>query len=309
MPSVDVLDSHITYTEAGCGAGPVVVFLHGNPTSSYLWREVIPHLAGQARCLAPDLIGMGASGKPDIGYTFADQARYLDAWFDALLLDEVILVGHDWGGALAFDWAARHPVKARGAVFMESIIRPLRWNEFPAPARARYQALRSPGVGEKLALEENAILESMNTLTPLSETDLAAYRRPYPTRESRRPLLAWTRAIPIDGEPADVAHRLKAYGDWLAGSADVPKLLLTFEGGQLVGPEMVAWCIEHIAHLGIANCGKAGHQAPEDQPHAIGMAISGWLEAESRPGPPPTGAGAGNRGGAGATSWARCGRT
>ena len=274
MPEPSVLDSTMHYQESGSGAP--LVFLHGNPTSSYLWSHVLAHVAVSGRLLAPDLIGMGSSGKPDIPYHFADQARYLDAWFEALELDGVVLVGQDWGGALAFDWAARHTERTRGVAFMEAIIRPLSWEEFPAPARPRYEALRTPGVGEKLALEENVILASMNTLTPLSDADMEAYRRPYPTPESRRPLLEWARAIPFDGEPADVARRLEAYGEWLASSEDVPKLLLTFEGAVSVGPEMIAWCAQHIANLEIENCGPAGHHAPHDQPEAIAAAITAW---------------------------------
>ena len=274
MPELPVLDSTMHYQDSGTGAP--LVFLHGNPTSSHLWSNVLPHIGASGRLLAPDLIGMGSSGKPDIAYHFADHARYLDAWFEALELDGVVLVGHDWGGALAFDWAARHPERTRGVAFMEAIIRPLAWEEFPAPARPRYQALRTPGVGEKLALEENVVLASMNTLTPLSDADLEAYRRPSPPPESRRPLLEWTRSIPFDGEPADVARRLEAYGEWLASSEDVPKLLLTFEGAVSVGSEMIAWCVQHIANLEIENCGPAGHQAPHDQPEAIAAAITAW---------------------------------
>jgi haloalkane dehalogenase len=274
MPDVSVLDSSMHYEEAGTGAP--LVFLHGNPTSSHLWKNVLSQIGVSGRLLAPDLIGMGSSGKPDISYQFGDHARYLDAWFEALGLEDAVLIGHDWGGALAFDWAARHPERTRGLAFMEAIIRPLSWDEFPAPARPRYAALRTPGVGERLALDENVVLMSMNTLTPLSETDMEAYRRPYPTRESRRPLLEWTRAIPFDGEPAEVADRLEAYGEWLASSEDVPKLLLTFEGAVSVGPEMIAWCVQHIASLEIENCGPAGHQAPHDQPEAIAAAITAW---------------------------------
>jgi haloalkane dehalogenase len=274
MPDLSILASNMHYEESGSGAP--LVFLHGNPTSSHLWSNVLPHIGVSARLLAPDLIGMGASGKPDIAYSFADHARYLDAWFEALDLDGVVLVGHDWGGALAFDWAAHHPERTRGVAFMEAIIRPLSWEEFPAPARPRYEALRTPGIGEKLALEDNIVLESMNTLTPLSEADMEAYRRPYPTPESRRPLLEWTRSIPFDGEPADVARRLEAYGEWLASSQDVPKLLLTFEGAVSVGPSMIAWCTQYMANLEIENCGPAGHQAPHDQPEAIAAAITSW---------------------------------
>lgn len=150
MPDLSVLDSTMYYQDSGSGAP--LVFLHGNPTSSHLWSQVLPHIGLSGHLVAPDLIGMGASGKPDIPYHSADHARYLDAWVDALELESVVLVGQDWGGALALDWAARHPERTHGVAFMKAIIRPLSWEKFPAPARPRCEALRAPGVGEKLAL-------------------------------------------------------------------------------------------------------------------------------------------------------------
>ena len=159
MPDIPVLDSTMYYEEHGDG-NPVVL-LHGNPTSSYLWRNVIPELTGQARCLAPDLIGMGRSGKPDIAYRFADHARYLDAWFEELEVDDVTLVGHDWGGALGFDWASRHPGRVRAIAFMETIVRPLTWDDWPAWARDMFQAFRRPGEGEELILDRNLFVESV----------------------------------------------------------------------------------------------------------------------------------------------------
>lgn len=278
MPVIDVLDSTMAYAEAG----RPFVFLHGNPTSSHLWRNVTPGI-GAGRCLAPDLIGMGASGKPAIAYGFADHARYLDAWFDALALDGVVLVGHDWGGALAFDWAARHPGRVRGLAFLETIVRPMTWADFPGPARARIEALRAPGSGETKVLDENVFMEVSLRATvrePLAEADLAAYRAPYPTRESRRPLLAWPRAFPIEGEPADVAARVAAYDAWLAASPEVPKLLMTFDGVEtlLIGPEMADWCRRTIAALDVVGCGPARHLAPEDQPAAIAAVIAAWAD-------------------------------
>lgn len=280
MPMINVLNSAISYEDAG--AGTPFVFLHGNPTSSHLWRNISPHVAASGRRLAPDLIGMGRSGKPDIAYSFADHARYLDAWFDALALDGVVLVGHDWGGALAFDWAARHPERVRGMAFMETIMRPLTWDDFPN-ARPRYEALRSPGTGETKVLEENFFIEQalkLTVLNDLSPEDHAVYAAPYPTRESRRPLLAWPRSMPIEGEPADVVARIEAYDLWLAESLDVPKLLLTFDGPPetlLIGEAMTAWCRANVANLEIENCGPARHNAPEDQPKVITATISGWL--------------------------------
>jgi haloalkane dehalogenase len=294
MPSIDVLDSTMFYEQAG--SGPPLVLLHGNPTSSYLWRHVLPRIGSPGNCLAPDLIGMGRSGKPDVAYRFAGHARYLDAWFDALGLDEVVLVGHDWGGALAFDWATRHPGRTRGVVFLETIVRPFTWADFPGPARPRYETLRASGPGETKVLDENFFIEQAlraTTLRGLSDADLQTYRLPYPTRASRRPLLEWPRALPIEGQPADVVSRVEAYDHWLASSNDVPKLLLTFDGSLatlLVGPALIDWCATNIANLEIENCGPAAHLAPEDQPEAIAAAISRWLDRHQFRSSPPSGA-------------------
>ncbi|MDX3106186.1 haloalkane dehalogenase [Nonomuraea angiospora] len=277
MPTIDVLDSTMYFEDSGASGLPIV-FLHGNPASSHAWRKVLPGLDG--RLLAPDLIGMGRSGKPDIPYRFGDHARYLDAWFDALGLDEVVLVGHDWGGALAFDWAARHPERVRGVAFMESIVRTMSWSDLGEAPRARAETLRS-AQGEALALDQNFLVEtafSGGVLTSLSEEEKEPYRAPYPTRESRRPLLEWARSLPLDGEPADVAERVEGYGKWLGASADVPKLLLTFDSSPtlLIGPEVAAWCAANMAALEVEHCGPAGHHVTEDRPEAIAAAIAGW---------------------------------
>ncbi|WP_433632850.1 haloalkane dehalogenase [Nocardia sp. CA-120079] len=280
MPIQQVLDSTIFHREMG--AGTPFVFLHGNPTSSYLWRNVLPAVDDPARRLAPDLIGMGDSGKPDIDYTFDDHARYLDAWFDALELDSVVLIGHDWGGALAFDWAARHPDRVRGVAFFETIVKPMSWEEFPDDGRRLFEAIKTPGIGEAMLLEQNAFIELLpgTVITPLTEEDLAAYREPYPTLQSRRPLLQWARSMPLGGEPADVVARVEAYDAWLATSVEVPKLLLAFEPGPgaMQSPEMVDWCATHIANLEITRHGPAGHHTPEDQPTAIATAIAAWAD-------------------------------
>ena len=281
MPDVEVVGSRIYYEEAG--AGTPIVFLHGNPASSHLWRHVIPAIGEGYRCLAPDLIGMGRSGKPDIAYAFADHARHLDAWFEALGLGPVVLVGIDWGGALAFDRAARKPDGVRGIAFMETIVRPMTWADFPGPSRQRLETLRAPGSGERVVLDENFFMDvalKATVLGGLGADDLAAYRSPYPTRESRRPLLAWPRAFPIEGEPADVSARVARYAAWLAASADMPKLLLTFHSSPtlLIGAELAAWCQANIAGLETEDCGAAAHLAPEDQPAGIARAIRAWLQ-------------------------------
>lgn len=280
MTSISVLDSTMSYREAGSGQS--IVFLHGNPTSSYLWRNVLPALADVGHCLAPDLIGMGSSGKPEIDYTFDDHARYLDAWIDAMELETVVLVGHDWGGSLALDWAARHPDRVRGVAFMETFMRPLSWSEFPDAARNLFQAIRTPGVGERMVLEENLFIEQalpfgvMRTLDP---EDMAAYREPYPSPESRRPLLQWPRMIPFDGDPPEVVARVEAYGRWLSASPTVPKMLFTFEPGPalMITPELVEWCRANVAALEVVALGSAGHHAPEDQSPAIAADLLLWL--------------------------------
>ncbi|MGX9886656.1 haloalkane dehalogenase [Streptomyces sp. NPDC002276] len=276
-----VIDSTMTHRESGTGTP--IVFLHGNPTSSHLWRNVLPRMPS-GRLLAPDLIGMGESGKPPISYDFADQARYLDAWFDALGLRDAVLVGHDWGGALAFDWATRHPDRVRGIAFTETIVKPMTWEEFPEGGRELFRSIKAADIGEAMILDKNAFIEQAlpaSTATPLGAADLAAYRAPYPTRESRRPLLRWARSMPLDGEPADVVTRIEAYDHWLTSSPDVPKLLLTFTpgAGTMMTSDIVAWCAANITALEIEHSDTvAGHHTPEDQPEVIAGAISGWAE-------------------------------
>jgi haloalkane dehalogenase len=281
MPTIDSLDSSIYYQDSGTGTA--IVLLHGNPGSSHLWRNVIPNL-GSGRLLAPDLIGMGKSGKPDLAYSFADHVRYLDAWFDALQLSRVILVGHDWGGALAFDWAARHPERVLGIAFLESVVKPMAWEDLSPQARQRWEMVRTPGAGETMVLEENNFLLGAFTrggvLTSVSDADLQAYLEPFPTPESRRPILAWARQLPLGGEPKELVARIETYDAWLAVSADVPKLLMTFDGSPslLIDEEMAQWCAAHIASLEVVACGQAGHHAPEDRPKEIAAAVSSWAD-------------------------------
>jgi haloalkane dehalogenase len=250
-----------------------IVFLHGNPSSSHAWRHVLPELGG----LAPDLIGMGRSGKPDIAYSFADHARYLDAWFDAVGLDRVVLVGHDWGGALAFDWAARHPDRVLGVAFFETIVKPMTGSELPLPAQERLRRFRAAS-----ALDDDAFVRQAYTggvLSPVSDDDLAAYLAPFPDVVSRRPVLAWAKQMPFDGAPAELIPRIEAYDAWL-GESRVPKLLLTFEGSPtlLIGPALRAWCEQNIASLDVVAAGEAGHHAQEDRPKEIAAEIAAWTE-------------------------------
>jgi haloalkane dehalogenase len=211
---VRALDTELAYVDTG--SGRPVVLLHGNPTSSYLWRNVIPHLTPAHRCLAPDLVGMGESGRSAAGrYQFADHARYLDAWFDTLgVTGGVTLIMHDWGSALGFHWARRHPERVRALVYMEAIVRPVTWSEWPEAGRQIFQAMRSPA-GEEMVLQKNVFVERIlpaSVLRRLTEAEMAVYRKPYrEPGESRRPTLTWPRQIPIDGEPADVVAIVDQY--------------------------------------------------------------------------------------------------
>lgn len=280
---VQVLDSFISYREAGTGSP--IVFLHGNPTSSHVWRNIIPRLADRGRCLAPDLIGMGDSGKPDSAYRFADHARYLDAWFDALGLRDVVLVGYDWGGVLALDWARRHPDRVRGVAVFETFLRPMRWSDWPPQGEQLFRALRTPGVGEQLVLEQNAFLEKSlanGVQRGLAEGARALYYAPYPDAASRRPVLQWPREIPIDGEPADVAAVIERYDAWLAQPAVKPVLLLTFGDTGLNAPHLIEWARGNLPALEIVPLGRAGHHAPEDAPEDIARALQAWMDRSAR---------------------------
>jgi len=254
--------STLSYVDVGAGAP--VVFLHGNPTSSHLWRNVLPSVPG--RRLAPDLIGMGASPRPPIEYSFDDHARYLDEWFDALSLDDVVLVGHDWGGALAADWASRHPGRVRGLAFTEAVLKPMTWEEFPPAGAEVFRAIKTPGVGESL------IGNFLSGLPPEYATT------------HHRPLLQWARSLPLGGEPAAVVSRIEAFGRWLGSTPEVPKLLVTFEPGfdTMLTPSMVEWCAANFASLEVvARPEKAGHHTPEDQPAALAETLAEWLAASA----------------------------
>ena len=275
---VGVLDTEMACVDTG--QGRPVVFLHGNPTSSFLWRSIIPHVEGVARCLAPDLVGMGQSGKvPSGAYRFVDHVRYLDAWFDAMALArDVTLVVHDWGSALGFHWARRHPDRVGGLVYMEAIVRPLTWAEWPENARKIFQGMRAPA-GEDLVLQKNVFVERIlpaSVLRALSEEEMAVYRAPYrEPGESRRPVLQWPREIPVAGEPADVVAIVEAYGKWLAGSP-VPKLFVNAEPGSILVGAQREFCRTWPNQDEVTV--KGLHFVQEDSPVEIGEAIRRFLE-------------------------------
>jgi haloalkane dehalogenase len=274
----EVLGARMAYVEVG--EGRPIVLQHGNPTSSYLWRSVVPELAAHGRCIAPDLIGMGDSDKIAGPYRFVDHRRYLDALLAALgVEDDVILVGHDWGGALLFDWANRHRSAAAGIAYMETIVTPLEWSDWPETAAGIFQAMRSDA-GEEIVLEKNVFVERIlpkSVLDPLSEEVMAEYRRPFAEPgEGRRPTLTWPRQIPIEGEPADVTEIVAAYAAWLAESS-VPKLFIDADPGSiLIGRQREvcrAWPAQETVTV------RGSHFVQEDSGPQIGRAIASWLSA------------------------------
>ena len=263
------------------GSGDPMVFLHGNPTSSFLWRDVIPALTDQARCIAPDLIGMGQSDKlansgPD-SYSFLEHRQYLDGLLDALDLgDAVTLVVHDWGSALGFDWARRHPERVKGLVYMEAIVRPLSWQEWPESGRSLFEAFRSPA-GDELILQKNMFIERVlpaSIMRDLDDDEMAHYRAPFAQPgEDRRPTLTWPRQLPIEGEPREVVEIVRDYAVWLSGS-DIPKLFINAEPGAILTGGVRSFCRlwpnqEEVTVRGI-------HFIQEDSGAAIGTAIADW---------------------------------
>jgi haloalkane dehalogenase len=277
---IAVLDSTMSYVEAGA-SGPTVLFLHGNPTSSHVWRNIIPHVAPFGRCIAPDLIGYGQSGKPDIDYRFFDHVRYLDAFLEALDIRDVVVVAQDWGTAMAFHLAARRPQRILGLAFME-FIRPFeRWEDFHQRPQARelFKALRTPGVGEKLVLEDNVFVEKVlpaSVLRTMRDEEMAVYRAPFPTPQSRKPVLRLPRELPIEGQPADVAA-ISEHDHRALRLSTYPKLLFAGDPGALITPQAAREFAAGLKNCRFINLGPGAHYLQEDHADAIGSAIAGWL--------------------------------
>jgi haloalkane dehalogenase len=272
---IPVLGSTMAYVETG--SGDPIVLLHGNPTSSYLWRNVIPYLEPLGRCIAPDLIGMGDSDPaPDGAYRFADHRRYLDAFLEEVgATQRVTLVVHDWGSALGFDWARRHPAAVKGIAYMEAVVRPLALADLPEPVQPVFAALRSPA-GDALVSDENIFVEQIlpkAIIRQLDPEEMAEYRRPFLDPARRAPTLAFPRELPIDGEPRDVVETVTQYGAWLARS-DVPKLLIKAEPGVLITGASYELCLGWPNQREVPVTGL--HYVQEDSPNEIGQAIADW---------------------------------
>ncbi len=279
---IEVSGKQMAYVEMG--EGDPIVFLHGNPTSSYLWRNIMPHVKELGRCIAPDLIGMGDSDKLDeLGperYTFVEHRRYVDAVLEALGVNEnVTLVIHDWGSALGFDWARRNRAAVKGICYMEAIVRPLTWDEFPTAARATFEQFRSPA-GEAMVLDNNVFVEGVlpgSILRELDDAEMAVYRRPFLNAgEDRRPTLTRPRQIPIDGEPADVVEIAQAYADWLSTDASLRKLFINAEPGALIKDTLRDFCRSWPNQTEVTVAGA--HFIQEDSADEIGAALAAWMQ-------------------------------
>jgi haloalkane dehalogenase len=273
-------ERRIAYIESG-GGERVFLFLHGNPTSSYLWRSVLPELAGLGRSIAPDLIGMGDSDKlPNPGpgtYRFATHRGFIWRLIAELAGTnrKLVLVGHDWGSALAFDWANHHRERVAGIAYMEAIVRPLAWSEWPQASRHVFQGFRSPA-GEEMILDRNLFVERVlpaSVLRPLLPEEMAEYRRPFAARADRWPTLAWPREIPVEGEPADVVALVAAYAEWMAAN-DVPKLFVNAEPGAILTGAQREFCRSWHNQREVTVRGS--HFIQEDSGPEIGRAIAAW---------------------------------
>jgi haloalkane dehalogenase len=287
LPKLSVLDSEMAYREAGSRDRPVALFLHGNPTSSYIWRNIIPLVAPVAHCIAPDLIGFGQSGKPDIAYRFEDHVRYLDAFIAKMGIGSAYLVAQDWGSGLAFHLAGRQPHFVRGLAFMEFIHPFPTWEEFgrESPAREIFRKFRTPGEGEKLILEGNAFVERVlpsGMRRRLTDEEMAVYRAPFPTPQSRRPTWRFPNELPIAGEPADVYATMERAHAALAIST-YPKLLFAAEPGALVAPANAEELAGKLTDCRFVKLGDGVHFLQEDHPETIGRSVAAFIaEIEGR---------------------------
>ncbi len=280
--SVEIDGKNMAYFDSGGDQDHTVVFLHGNPTSSYLWRNIVPHLTPLARCVAPDLIGMGDSDKLDDtgpgSYRYLDHRPYLDGLLDQLDLgNRIVLVVHDWGSALGFDWASRHPDRVAGIAYMEAIVRPFpSWDDFSEQAAPLFQAFRTDA-GEELIIDKNMFVERVlpgSVLRGLSDAEMQEYRRPFADPEHRRPTLTWPQEIPVEGAPADVTEVAKGYSSWLETSP-VPKLFVNAEPGAILTGAQRDYCRTWPNQTEVTVAGS--HFIQEDSPDEIGQAIAAWM--------------------------------
>ncbi len=277
--SIEVLGSKLHYIDEG--EGTPFLFLHGNPTSSYLWRNVIPHIKPLGRVIAVDLIGMGKSDKPDIDYRFSTHFRYIDEFIRQLDLRNFVLVIHDWGSAIGFNYAMNNESNVKGIVFMEAMTRPMHWKEFPLIARFLFKRFRHPEKGPKMIVKKNFFVEKVLPnfmVRKLTKEEMDRYREPFLEESSRKPVLVWPNEIPIDGHPADNAEIVQRYYEKLKRS-DIPKLLIWAKPGAIINERDVDRIKHEFKNLQDVYLGKGKHYLQEDHPDEIGKAIVDWFRS------------------------------
>jgi haloalkane dehalogenase len=276
---IEVHGSRMHYVDEG--AGDPVLFLHGNPTSSYLWRNIIPYVTPLARCIAPDLIGMGKSDKPDIEYRFFDHVKYIEGFIKKMGLRNITLVVHDWGSALGFHYAMRHESNVKGLAFMEAIVLPVpSWEMFPSEVKEIFQGFRTPDVGWDMIVNKNMFIELIlpgSIVRKLSEEEMNHYREPFKEPNSRKPVWRWPNELPIEGEPADVVETVETYNRWLQRT-DLPKLLFCGNPGALIKAPVLEWCKQNLKHMKTVDIGPGIHYLQEDNPHLIGRELAEWYK-------------------------------
>ncbi len=276
---IDIHGSKIHYIDEG--AGDPILFLHGNPTSSYLWRNIIPHLTSCGRCIALDLIGMGKSDKPDIEYRFVDHSKYVESFINKMELKNITFLIHDWGSALGFHYAMRHEDNIKGIAFMEAIIKPATWDEFPKDFKMGFKLFRTPIIGWLMIVGMNMFVEQIlpkAIVRSLTEKEKNYYREPFKRIKYRKPLWRWPNEIPIDSHPADVAEIVQNYNKRLQES-DLPKLLFYAHPGGIVTSTMVEWCQQTLKNLTTIDIGEGIHYLQEDNPHFIGLEVAKWYNS------------------------------
>jgi haloalkane dehalogenase len=275
---LDVLGSRMHYIQSG--SGDPILFLHGNPTSSYLWRNIIPYLSEHGRCIAPDLIGMGKSDKPDIPYRFIDHVRYIEGFIEGMDLSNITLVIHDWGSGLGFHYASRHESNVKALAFMEAILKPMSWSAFPPEFKMGFKLMRTPGVGWLMISAMNMFVNQLlpkATARKLTPEEMSFYREPLRTIRSRRPVRRWPCEIPIDGKPADMHQIVTSYNSWLQ-ETELPKLLFFATPGGIVDASVLAWCKRHLKKLRTVDIGPGIHYLQEDNPDMIGEKLAQWYQ-------------------------------
>ncbi len=275
----EVDGSNIHYIDEG--SGDPILFLHGNPTSSYLWRNIIPYLTSSGWCIAPDLIGMGKSDKPNIEYRFFDHVRYVEGFIEKMELRNITLVVHDWGSALGFHYAMRHEENIKGLAFMEAILKTFSWDEFPKDFRMGFKLFRTPILGWLMLVGLNMFVEQIlpkAIVRNLTEEEKNYYRKPFKKLKDRKPVWRWPNEIPIDGKPADVTEAVQEYSKKLQESK-LPKLLFYVKPGGIIPSSMVKWCQQNLKNLKTVNIGRGIHYLQEDNPYLIGSELAKWYKS------------------------------